>query len=409
MNCKNLSLKNPSLTLVILLAVFATSAFAGSRYQVIHRFQEAGNIGVNPTVLIADNAGNLYGATNFGIYQLTPPGTSGGAWNTNLIYSPGSEASSLVLDQAGNLYGVNAWQTSVVFKLTPPKDPASGWTATILYVFKGEVSAGGLVLDREGNLYGTTSVGGRGCPTVGCGTIFKLTPSSHGKAWTRTVLYYFKGVPGDQTDGDGEDPIGVVFDPKGNLYGTTARGGHCDQFGCYGTAFELRPPKKKGGRWTERVLYRFNLDDGYCNGDVLNSGVVLDKSGALYGSTDGSVYQLTLVGGVWTETILALGCYEIYSGVVLDQAGNVYGTIFVDGANTNGTVFKLSPPGKGSNIWTETVLHAFAGGLDGSGPFSGVTFGFDGALYGTTLMGGNNQCKDRSGDVGCGTVFRVAP
>jgi len=53
---------------------------------------------------------------------------------------------------------------------------------------------------------------------------------------------------------------GLVSDPVGNLYGTTAGGGtqSCDAgyTGC-GTVFELSPPLQTGGEWTETVLYNF--------------------------------------------------------------------------------------------------------------------------------------------------------
>lgn len=56
--------------------------------------------------------------------------------------------------------------------------------------------------------------------------------------------------------------------------------------------------------------------------------------------------------------------------------------------------------------WTETVLHAFAGGNDGVYPHSGLIEDAQGNFYGTTIFGGAGSCP---GDVGCGTVYRVAP
>jgi hypothetical protein len=402
------------------------SAFAGSKYGVIHRFQQTGKAGINPTDLISDSAGNLYGTTNTGgkygfgtVYELTPPSMDGGAWTTTLLYSfptgagvyESAGAGSLILDQSGNLYGVatfgghgcSIFGCGAVFELTPPKDPESGWTETNLYVFSGwdGFEPSGLALDQAGNLYGTTQYGGRGCKALGCGTAFELTPSTDGKTWKRTVLYFFKGVPGDQGDGDGASPFDLIFDQKGNLFGVTSGGGHCDQGGCLGTAFELKPPVKKGDSWTEDVLYRFQSD-------VPDSDVVLDSSGAIYGSTVSTVYQLMFTHGAWTENVLASGAY-IFSGMIFDEAGNLYGTALWESQYTNGDVFKLSPPGATGGTWTQTVLHPFAGGSDGSSPDGGVTFGLDGELYGTTLRGGNSQCNIGGGNLGCGTIFRVAP
>jgi hypothetical protein len=112
--------------------------------------------------------------------------------------------------------------------------------------------------------------------------------------------------------------------------------------------------------------------------------------------------------GAWTENVLASGAY-IFSGMIFDEAGNLYGTALWESQYTNGDVFKLSPPGATGGTWTQTVLHPFAGGSDGSSPDGGVTFGLDGELYGTTLRGGNSQCNIGGGNLGCGTVFRVAP
>jgi len=420
--------KNESLIVIILvLAVFTGSAFAGSKYRVIHRFQPTGPVGSAPTDLIADPAGNLYGTANIGgkfgfgtLYELTPPGTTGGPWTTTVLYSfpngstiyNSAGAGSLILDPSGNLYGVTTWGghrcsifgCGTVFRLTPPSAPGSGWSETDLYIFSGwdGFEPGGLVLDKAGNLYGTTGYGGRGCRAIGCGTVFQLTPSAHGRAGTKTLLYFFKGVLGDRGSGDGATPLSVIFDGAGNLYGTTASGGNCQLATCYGTVFELKPPTAKSGHWTETVLYRFPISGDQ---DQPFSGVILDQSGALYGSTVYSVYQLALAKGVWTENILTSGAY-IYSGVILDGAGNLYGTTDYSRQYTNGTVYKLSPPGKDGGGWSQTALHVFAGGRDGEGPAFGVTFGLNSALYGTTSNGGTqNECSN----FGCGTVFTVAP
>lgn len=80
--------------------------------------------------------------------------------------------------------------------------------------------------------------------------------------------------------------------------------------------------------------------------------------------------------------------------LIRDTAGNLYGTTAAGGASNNGTVFKLDPSG------AETVLHSFAGGVDGANPESGLIRDSAGDLYGTTLLGGV---------YGCGTLYRLAP
>jgi uncharacterized repeat protein (TIGR03803 family) len=88
------------------------------------------------------------------------------------------------------------------------------------------------------------------------------------------------------------------------------------------------------------------------------------------------------------------------AGLIFDASGNLYGTTLGGGANEKGTVFKLSPSG------SETVLYSFTGGSDGGAPYAGLIFDSSGNLYGTTSDGGNPADCDSSG---CGTVFKLTP
>ena len=97
----------------------------------------------------------------------------------------------------------------------------------------------------------------------------------------RNLLYNFQG------GNDGYFPDGnLVFDKAGNLYGATMFGGGkgtaCNPYYQYcGTVFELSPPKRKGGKWAEKVLHSFAGIDGANP----NGGLVLDSEGGLYGTT----------------------------------------------------------------------------------------------------------------------------
>jgi len=79
--------------------------------------------------------------------------------------------------------------------------------------------------------------------------------------------------------------------------------------------------------------------------------------------------------------------------VALDDAGNIYGTTDFCNPNGDGVVFKLAPDG------TETILHAFTGGADGSQPDGAVTLMRNGDMIGTTTSGGAN---------GNGTLFKLS-
>jgi uncharacterized repeat protein (TIGR03803 family) len=81
------------------------------------------------------------------------------------------------------------------------------------------------------------------------------------------------------------------------------------------------------------------------------------------------------------------------SGLTAARDGNFYGTTTYGGANNLGTVFKVTPEG------VKTVLYSFSGGPgDGQYPASGLELGSDGAFYVTTTAGGA---------FGGGTFFRI--
>ena len=83
-----------------------------------------------------------------------------------------------------------------------------------------------------------------------------------------------------------------------------------------------------------------------------------------------------------------------YAGPSIDHGGNLYGTTSSGGNFSGscsalegcGTVFNLTRVGAS---WILHPLYAFAGGGDGATPTGRVTFGPDGALYGTTAQGGD--------------------
>jgi uncharacterized repeat protein (TIGR03803 family) len=105
----------------------------------------------------------------------------------------------VVFDQAGNLYGTTQFGGNciitggcgVVFRLTPNIN--GEWTESVLYSFcqlggclDGLSPPEGLIFDQGGNLYGTTEMGG----TAGYGVVFQLAPNSDG-SWKEKVLHNF--------------------------------------------------------------------------------------------------------------------------------------------------------------------------------------------------------------------------
>jgi uncharacterized repeat protein (TIGR03803 family) len=317
-----------------------------------------------------------------------------------------------------------------VFKLAPPIPPATHWTETVLYRFiqgdpDGTNPNAGLIFGSHGALYGTTDGGGQ---PIGIGngtvfTVFKLTPPiPPATNWTESVLYRFKGLP------DGAYPsTSLIFDSDGALYGTTFQGGISGLFSELGngTVFKLTPPVPPQTQWTKTVLYRFKGGDiGAYDGAHPTAGLIFDSHGALYGTTAtvsnsahnfGTVFKLTPPAPghtQWTETVLHRfkgdpdGDNPL-AGLIFDSRGALYGTANRGGNLGLGTVFKLTPPVPPATKWTEAVLYNFKGTSpfpdkpqDGENPTAGLIFDRSGVLYGTTAGGGTDFPSG-------GTVFRL--
>jgi hypothetical protein len=358
---------------------------------------------------------------------------SAAEWKEKVLYSfqggaNGSvPAGGVVFDKAGNLYGVTF--DGLVFQLKPPVQKGRAWTENRLYVFQGvskgdgSTPSGGLVIDSAGNLYGVTAYGGTGnCvllgSVVGCGTVYEISPPKEkGGVWEETILYSLS------TARQGYLPNGnLVFDSAGHLYGATMFGGSkgttCNEFygGQCGVVFELSPPKSKGGKWTEKVLYGFASGT---DGASPNGGLVLDGKGNVCGTTFGggdesgecgtvgcgTAFEIkppATKGGTWKEKIL----YRFHgqdgatptAGVVLGRSGELYGTVSAGAISGNGAVFSLVATGDHGS-WKETALYRFQDGNDGLSPRSALTLDRGGNLYGTAFGGQTFR----------GVVFRLKP
>ncbi|MGA2761041.1 MAG: choice-of-anchor tandem repeat GloVer-containing protein [Candidatus Cybelea sp.] len=309
----------------------------------------------------------------------------------------GNAATALALDGKGNLYGTTVIggtsQCGTVFKLAPQASPP--WPETVLHNFgcyaDGKNPHGGVTFDRSGNLDGTTVSGGSGgsCGSYGCGIVFQLTSR------TENVLHSFAG------GADGFGPGGgVIFDPAGNVYGTTPDGGaHSD-----GTIYQLW---RTGRQRHEKVIHAFT---GGADGGVGSLGSLLrDAAGNLYGVAEvggahgaGTVFKLHATSKKrWKLTTLYAfkgqpDGNSPYGGLVADANGDLYGTTYYGGAGGLGSVFELARNTRGR--YRERVLYSFQGGSDGSSPTATLALK-SGELYGTASAGG--------GSCGCGTVFKV--
>ncbi|MGC1228645.1 MAG: choice-of-anchor tandem repeat GloVer-containing protein [Candidatus Sulfotelmatobacter sp.] len=316
----------------------------------------------------------------------------------NLIHSfngqgdGGQPDAGLTPDGTGSFYGTTfvggTYNCGVVYKLT---HTTSGWAEVVLYSFKGGSSDGGnpsgqLAIDSAGNIYGTTRSGGKGYGInggPGYGILYQLSPTSAG--WTETVLHFFF---------DDGATSGLIIDAAGSLYGETGGGGAS----LAGTIYQM---KRDASAWEYRTLYNFQSGN---DGQYPSGGLIFDAKGNLYGTTIlggrlsfGTVFELQHANDTWSESLLYT-FQSIVDGVgpqcalVFDADGNLYGTTAYGGDTSCangygcGEVFELSPSGDG--VWSETTLYGFTGSPDGHSPLVGLTRDGAGDLFGTTSNGG---------------------
>jgi uncharacterized repeat protein (TIGR03803 family) len=305
---------------------------------------------------------------------------------------------------------------------------AAPFSLTTLYAFNGR-DGGGSINDDEvpvgKYLYGTTNGGGIG----GNGTIYRLNTETG----VEKPLYKFTG------GADGCLPSGMTLVDK-VLYGTAVSCGAQ----AYGVVFSIDL-----ATLTERTLYSFQngADGSYPQGKLLSFGGYLwgtadyggangagtifkfdpvaasvtpvysfgagsdaayppndliAEGGVLYGVTQyggtnntGTVYAYDTAKG--TEAVLySFGPFGGTDGYrpasqLFYRAGYVYGTAQAGGANNLGIIYRV-------NVKTgrEDVLHNFSGKKDGASPYTGLTAGAAGLVYGETAGGGQ---RDR------GTIF----
>ncbi len=325
----------------------------------------------------------------------------------------------------GNADGL-ATSSGAVLTVIPITVP--GATLNTVYSFTGGedgANPNALVRAVNGSFYGTTQNGG----TNFAGTVFRLAPGG-----AVVPLYSFTGGE------DGATPFAALARGlDGNFYGTAYQGGAFDN----GTVFRMTP----NGVVTS--LISLNIT----NGDLPYAGLTLGADANFYGTTyqggaggRGTVFRITTNGELATLCSFSNGREggHLAAGLVQGGDGSFYGTTYKGGANSNGTVFRITPngtltsltsfnktngalplaelaPDPAGDYWGTTTAggaygngaifrissagvlsnpHSFTGGTDGSYPAAALLLGSDGNFYGTTAYGG---------EYGQGTLFRMAP
>ncbi|MGC9946191.1 MAG: choice-of-anchor tandem repeat GloVer-containing protein [Bryobacteraceae bacterium] len=327
-----------------------TSEGGAGFYGTVFAFSAAGQIATLHSFAVADGAypdtalvqapnGNFYSTTNEGgskgcggfgcgtVFSITPRGKL-----TPLHIFDGTDGllpEGLLEASNGNFYGFTdqggpasacTVGCGTIFKVTP-----AGKFSTVLNFdgADGDLAAGVLVQGADGDYYGTTFGGG----AEGIGTIFKITP-----AGTLTTLYSFCRC----ASGYGPD-AGLVETANGDFYGTTSMGG---TYG-FGTIFKFTASGALTG------LYSFDALDG-------PAALVVATDGNLYGTTIhggtssecvgncGFIYRMTPAGEFTTLFNFDSTNGPSYAGLLQATDGNFYGTSYDGGTTGDGVIFRFS-------------------------------------------------------------------
>jgi uncharacterized repeat protein (TIGR03803 family) len=421
-------------------------AHAGAVLTTLHSFTGT-NDGAYPMAgLVQGSDGSFYGTTygegTQSMFEMTTNGTLTGLYPfvgffgtvfkispdgvlTNLHSFTGTNDGSnpqaaLVQGSDGYLYGTTVWggtnNAGTLFRIS------TNGILTSLYSFTGgndgRNPVAALVQGSDGNLYGTTY--GDPSGALPYGTVFKITTNGG-----LTTLYRFRG-------GDGATPTAaLVQGSDGDFYGTTSGGGtysnRYDQlwgtlrsislngmllgsqsFVGFGTVFKISP---------DGVLTNLYSFTGTNDGSNPLAALVQGSDGNFYGTTSsggtshynfettysyGTLFRIS-TNGTLTSLFSFTGGQEggyPYAGLVRGNDGDFYGTTRAGGSDGNGTVFKISPNGARTALYTFGSITIAGGGglLVANGSCAGLLQGSDGNFYGTTFGGGQ---ADR------GTIFRL--
>jgi uncharacterized repeat protein (TIGR03803 family) len=192
-----------------------------------------------------------------------------------------------------------------------------------------------------------------------------------------TTLHWFSNV-----SGGGWPPNGLMLATNGDLYGTT-RFGRAEGPSGLGTVFRTTT----NGSLT--TLASFTGSQG--SGSVPEAALAQGSDGLLYGTTRfggtngvGNVYRMTPEGtlsNLYSFTGAADGSYPV-APLLPAADGNLYGMTPTGGDYGYGNVFRITSGGAVTN------LYSFTGGIDGNGPTGALMQGKDGSFYGLTPYGG---------------------
>jgi hypothetical protein len=243
-----------------------------------------------------------------------------------------------------------------------------------------------------------------------------------GAAQAQSRLYYnfSNGFPQGGLTYD--SAVDTATAPAGSVFGVIriygpARSG-------ISAVYMLSPPTISGGAWLYSTVYQFSKE-------MVAGPMTADNAGNLYGMAQwrsgsvatpsrcgfncGGIFMLSppaVAGDSWTARWLhhfrfSQGAWPHLNRLTIGPSGVIYGTAPYGGdpsCNSNdgcGTAFMLSPPAvTGTSAWAFKVIRKFHPGVRGSIPFGGLAVDHSGAVFGTTLHGGLDDC---------GVLFQLMP
>jgi uncharacterized repeat protein (TIGR03803 family) len=335
---------------------YDSSYGAGAVYQltpsgketVLYNFYTGTTDGNTPMAGLVNVNGVLYGTTMYGgnncggagcgaVYAITPAGLE------TIVYffngsQDGANPQSRLIDWNGKLYGTttvggaggsNAG-SGTVFSVTP------AGAEKVLYSFTGGGDGSypvGALIHWHGDFYGITQMGGGSAAcSLGCGTVFKVTPGG-----AETILHAFQG------GSDGAAPSTGLVESDGVLYGTTESGGAHGS----GTVFSVT------ASGVEKILYSFygGSDGGGPFGGLIPApdgfyGTTLSGGHAACGYHQcGTIYHITKTGK--EAVVYKFGHAGLRGsspvGTLLEHGGAFWGVTAYGGSYDYGTVFKWKP------------------------------------------------------------------
>lgn len=361
----------------------------GSGFTRIKSFKDLPDDGSVPAALAEGSDGSIYGVTSSGgsgtnngtLFKVNKDGSGYVVLRSFSVVSQGSSPNALIEGSDGALYGTTSLgggssNAGVLFKVN--KD-GSGFTVLRSMIKSSDGSSlNGVIEGPGGLLYGTAGSGGAG----GAGTVFRIQKDGAGF----TVLKALGGTAGSAPKAR------LLLGGDGLLYGTATSGGSAAR----GVVFRLNAD---GSDFV--VVHDFA--DNTTDGSRPESPVSEGPDGMLYGTTAvfgpslrGTLFKMNKDGSDYT-VLKAFGGTVSEGGwprgaIAVTADGTLYGANVFSGGDSRGIVFRLKSDG------SDFAKVVDLGAPEGALPLSPVTEASDGALYGTTYIGGGD---------GAGVVYKV--